>query len=96
MSDLKLVSWKEIFLKTMEEKDFEKLAQLVPEAELAIFQRQQKLYNCAQHREELRTMSVVSEALRTIKHRITKPGILGSSKGNPARFAKFVRRSGAA
>lgn len=96
MSDIKLFSWKEIFLKSMEEKDPEKLAKLVSEAELAIFQRQQKLWNCRQHSEELSTMCVASEALRVVKHRITKPGVLPSSKGNGARFANFVRRSGAA
>jgi hypothetical protein len=96
MSDLKLVSWGEIFLKTIEEKDPEKLAHLVPKAELAIFQRQQKLYNCPQHSEELSAMCVASEALRVVKLRITKPGVLGPLKGNPARFANFVRRPGAA
>lgn len=96
MSDIKFVSWKEIFLKAVDESDPEKLTRLVPEAELAIFKRQQELYNCPQHSEELSQMCVASEALRVIKHRIVKPGVLGSSKGNGARFANFVRRSGAA
>jgi hypothetical protein len=93
MTDLKSVSWKEILLKTLDETDPEKLAQLVPEAELAIFKRQQKLYNCPQHKEELNTMCIASEALRVVKHRITKPVVLASSKGNGARFANFVRSS---
>lgn len=76
VNDIKLAFWKEIFLKTMEEKDREKLARLVSEAELAIFQRQQKLYNCPRHREELSAMCVASEALRVVKHEITKPGVL--------------------
>jgi hypothetical protein len=96
MTDLKFVSWKEIFLKTMDETDPEKLSRLVPEAELAIFKRQQGLYNCPQHSEELSTMCVASEALRVVKHRIAKPLVLASSKGNGARFANFVRRSGTA
>jgi hypothetical protein len=33
MSDIKLVSWEEILLKTLDETDPEKLAQLAPEAE---------------------------------------------------------------
>ena len=76
MSDLKLVSWKEIFLKTMDEKDPEELALLVPAAELAIFRRRQELYNCLQHSEELSTMCVASEALRVVKHQITRPAVL--------------------
>jgi hypothetical protein len=96
MSDLKFVSWKEIFLKTLDETDREKLARLVPEAELAIFERQQKLYSCPQHSEELSAMCVASEALRVVKHRIFKPRVLESPKGNSARFANFVRRSGTA
>jgi hypothetical protein len=93
MTDLKFVSWKEIFLKIMDETDPDKLARLVPEAELAIFKRQQKLYNCPQHSEELSAMCAASEALRVVKHRITKPVVLESTKGNGARFANFVRRS---
>jgi hypothetical protein len=93
MIDLKFVSWKEIFLTIMDETDPDKLARLVPEAELAIFKRQQKLYNCPQHSQELSAMRVASGALRVVKHRITKPRVLESSKGNGARFANFVRRS---
>jgi hypothetical protein len=96
MGDIKLVSWEEIFLKTMNETDPEKLAQLVPEAELAMFKRELELKNCAQKTEEMSTMCVASEALRVVKRRITKPGVLGPSKGNAARFANFVRRAGAA
>jgi hypothetical protein len=92
-TDLKFVSWKEIFLKIMDETDPDRLARLVPDAELGIFTRQQKLYNCPQHSEELSAMFVASEALRVVKHRITKPRVLESSKGNGARFANFVRRS---
>ena len=94
MNELKSVSWKEILLKTLDETDLDRLAQLVPEAELALFQRQQKLCNSPQHSEELSMMSVASEALRVVKRRIIKPRVLPLSKGNSARFAKFVRRSG--
>jgi hypothetical protein len=76
MSDIKLVSWKEIFLKTMDEKDPEELAQLVPAAELAIFQRQQQLYNFPEYSEELSTICVAFEALRVVKHESTKPRAL--------------------
>jgi hypothetical protein len=96
MSDIKFVSWKEILLKTLDETDPEKLAQLVPEVELAMFKRQRELNNSPQHSEELSTMPIASEALRVVKRRITKPVVLASSTGNAARFANFVRRSGTA
>ena len=72
MSDLKFVSWKEIFQRAVEETDREKQILLVQQADLAIFHRQQKLYNCAQHREELNAMNVATEALRAIKHSARK------------------------
>ena len=46
MSDLKFVSWKEVFQKAINETDREKQRQLVQQADLAIFHRQQTLYNC--------------------------------------------------
>jgi hypothetical protein len=93
LSDLKFVSWKEILLKTLDETDPEKLARLVPEAELAMFKRQQELCDSLQNREELSTMSVASEALRVVKRRIIKTVVLGSSKGHDARFVNSARRS---
>ena len=96
MSDIKFVSWKEIFLKTLDETDPDKLARLVPEAELAMFKRQLKLHICPQHSEELSTMAVASEALRVVKRKIIKPIVPASSTGNRERFANFVRRSGTA
>jgi hypothetical protein len=68
MSELKFVSWKEIFQKAIEETDCDKRAQLVQQADLAIFHRQQQLFNCERHREELSAMNVATEALRVIKH----------------------------
>jgi hypothetical protein len=68
MSDLKFVSWKEIFQKAMEETDRDKQAQLVRQADLAIFHRHQKLYSCIQHREELTALNAATEALRVVKH----------------------------
>ena len=68
MSDLKFVSWKEIFQKAVAETDREKQIFLVQQADLAIFHRQQHLYNCTQHRKELKAMNVATEALRVIKH----------------------------
>jgi hypothetical protein len=93
MSDLKFVCWKEIFLKSLDETDPAKLARLVPAAELAIFKRQQELCDNPHNSEERSMMCIASEALRVVKHRITKPVVLPSSTGNPARFANFVRRS---
>ena len=67
MSDLKFVSWKEIFQKAVVETDRGKQSFLVQQADLAIFHRQQKLYNCDQHREELHALNAATEALRVIK-----------------------------
>ena len=64
MSDLHFVSWKEVFLKALEEKDKNKAAHLLHEADLAIFRRQQELHNSPLHREELRAIVVAIEALR--------------------------------
>jgi hypothetical protein len=93
LSDLKFVSWKEILLKTLDETDPEKLARLVPEAELAMFKRRQELHDSPENSEELSTMSVASEALRVVKRRIMKRVVLGSSKGDDTRFVNSVRRS---
>ena len=93
MSELKFVSWKEILLKTLDETDPEKLAQLVPEAELAMFKRELELRDSPQNSEELSTMCVASEALRVVKRRTIKAGVLASSTRNGARFADSVRRS---
>lgn len=68
MSELKFVSWKEIFQKAIEETDRDKRAQLVQQADFAIFHRHQQLYNCDRHREELSAMNAATEALRVIKH----------------------------
>jgi hypothetical protein len=68
MAELKFVSWKEIFQKAIEETDRDKRAQLVQQADLAIFHRQQQLYNCDRFREELSAMNAATEALRVMKH----------------------------
>jgi hypothetical protein len=68
MSDLKFVSWQEIYQKAVAETDREKQRQLVQHAGLAMFQRQQKLYNYIQYREELNALNAATEALRLIKH----------------------------
>jgi hypothetical protein len=68
MSELKFVTWKEIFQKAIGETDRDKRAQLVQQADLAIFHRQQQLYNCDRYREELSAMNAATEALRVIKH----------------------------
>ncbi|MGB7750348.1 MAG: hypothetical protein WCF88_02270 [Candidatus Acidiferrales bacterium] len=93
MSDLKFVSWKEILLKTLDETDPEKLARLVPEAELAMFKRRQELDDTPQNSEELSTMPVASEALRVVKRRIIKREVLGPPKADVARFVNSVRRA---
>jgi hypothetical protein len=50
MADLKFVSWKEIFLKALDESDRDKAAQLVHEADLAIYKRQRELGDSPLHR----------------------------------------------
>ena len=68
VSELKFVSWKEIFEKAIEETDRDKRAQLVQQADSAIFHRQQQLFNCDRHREELSALNAATEELRVIKH----------------------------
>jgi hypothetical protein len=93
LSDLKFVSWKEVLLKTLDETDPEKLARLVPEAELAMFKRRKELYDGPEDNEELSTMPIASEALRVVKRRIKKREVLGPSKSDDARFVNSARRS---
>ena len=94
MSDIKFVSWEEIVLKTLNETDPLKLVQLVPEAYLAMFKRELELQDCYPPSEELSTLCVAYEALRVLRRGIARPRVLESSKGNPARSANFVPRSG--
>jgi hypothetical protein len=61
MSDIKLVLWEEIFLKTLNETDPEKLAQLLPKVELVMFRREPELYDCSPPSEELSTMCVATK-----------------------------------
>lgn len=68
MSDLHFVSWKEVFMKALEEKDRDKAAQLLREADLAIFCRERELGNSPVHREELSAIAVAIEALRVTRH----------------------------
>jgi len=68
MSELKFVSWKEVFHKAIGETDHDQRAQLVQQADLAIFHRQQQLFSCDRHREELSALNAATEALRVIKH----------------------------
>src|SRR5580698_10258977 len=89
--DIKFVFRQEMFLKTFAESDPEKLARLVPRVELAMFRRELELYDCSPPREALITMCVAYEALRALNRRITRRRVLEPSKGNPARFANFVR-----
>ena len=80
-------------MKTLDETDPEELARLVPEVELAMFKRELELRDNHPNSEELSTMCVACEALRVLKRRIIKAGVLPSSTGNPARFVNSVQRS---
>jgi hypothetical protein len=90
MGDLRFVSWKEIFQKAMHETDRDKMANLVAQADLAIFQRQH-LHACDQHRAELSAMGAASEALGVVKRTLTRPALLTSSNADRSRYARFVR-----
>jgi hypothetical protein len=68
VSDLHFVSWKEVFVKAVEEKDRNKAAQLLHEADIAIFRREQELDNSPMHREELSAIASAIEALRVMRH----------------------------
>jgi hypothetical protein len=59
--------WKEIFMQAANEPTGEKLHELVREAELAILRRSEELRDSAESREELSTMAVATEALRSIR-----------------------------
>ena len=59
--------WKAVLQKAMGESDREKLTRLVREAEVAIFLRREKLGDLPEHREELSSMAVATEALRAIR-----------------------------
>jgi len=64
MSDLQFVSWKEVFIKALDETDRNKAARLLHDADIAIFRRQQELDNSPLHRDELSAIAVAIEALR--------------------------------
>jgi hypothetical protein len=59
--------WKEIFMKAVNESDRQKLRRFVPEAEVAIFLRRAELGDSLEAREELSTIAVAIEALRSIR-----------------------------
>jgi hypothetical protein len=67
-------SWKQPFLRALEESDKQKLGDLVYASEHAIFLRQQELKNSSDAHEERSEMSVAEVALLTIKtHRLGWP-----------------------
>jgi len=72
MSDLHFASWKEVFVKAIEEKDRNKAAQLLHQADQAIFRRQQELGNSSLHGEELSAIAVAIEALRVSRHELRR------------------------
>jgi hypothetical protein len=72
MSDLQFASWKEVFLKAMDEKDRNKAAELLHQADLAIFRREQELDNSPVHREELSAIAAAIEALRASRHALRR------------------------
>jgi hypothetical protein len=83
MSDSASIDWKDIFIRAANESDQEKLRRPVRDAEVAIFLRREELANSADARDELSTMAVASEALRTI--RVKQPG--GKPVADTAEFS---------
>jgi len=73
MSDLQFVSWKEVFIKALDEKDRNQAALLLHEADLAIFRRQQELDDSPLHREELSAIALAIEALRVTRRALNAP-----------------------
>lgn len=59
--------WKDVLLQALDESDRERLHRLVREAEVAIFHRREELGDSVEAREELSTMAVTTEALRSIR-----------------------------
>lgn len=90
MTELRFVSWKEVFLKSLEEPNREKAAQLGLEAELAIYKRQRELNDSALHKEELATMSVATEALRVIRREFEASHKIGLSRRAEPRLANIA------
>jgi hypothetical protein len=67
-------SWKQPFLRALEESDQQKLGELIHASEHAIFLRQQELKNSSDDHEERSEMNVAELALRTIKtHKLGWP-----------------------
>ena len=94
MSDLHFVSWKEVFINALEEKDSNKAARLLHEADLAIFRREQELDNSPLHREELSAIAVAIEALRVTRRALAaldKPTV-GPPKANADRANKTAHK----
>ena len=67
MRELRPVLWQEAFIRAVDEPDRETLAQLIREAEFAIFFRRQQLENPANYRDEVRAMNLASLAMDSIK-----------------------------
>ena len=59
--------WKDVLLQALDESDREKLHRLVREAEVAIYLRREELGDSVEACEELSTMAVATEALRSIR-----------------------------
>jgi hypothetical protein len=82
--------WKDILIQALEESDRQKLRRLVPEAEAAIFLRRRQLGNSVEAREELSTMAVAIQALRSIRiHQ------LGGVRGKTPHDSEWYTRANA-
>jgi hypothetical protein len=70
-------------MQALEESDREKLHRLVREAQVAIFLRREELGDSAEDREELSTMAVATEALRSVRaHQLDDGGAAREQRVN--------------
>jgi len=67
MAEIGTTSWKEVYERTRQETDQQKLGELVLAAEAAIFRRYQEIAPSANHHEERRSMKEATDHLLALK-----------------------------
>ena len=67
MLEITATSWKEVYEKTRQETDKQKLGELVLAAETAIFRRYQEIAPFSNHHDERRSMKEATDYLLALK-----------------------------
>ena len=67
MVEISATSWKEVYEKTRQETDKQKLGELVLAAEAAIFRRYQEIAPSPNHHDECRSMKEATDYLLALK-----------------------------